>query len=330
MRQSVRVLMYHRVAPGDAAAATLPALVSATAAVFDRQIGHLARHYTVISPADVLDAMSAGRPLPSRPVVVTFDDAYTDFRTVAWPILRQHGVPATLFVPTGFPDSGRCFWWDRLGYAFRGFTGHTLERSPIGPISLADSASRRRHLRRIKDALVHSPHDDAMAWVDEICRNTGYDESADSGVLGWEDLRDLAEQGVTLGAHTRNHPVLTQVSEEAAHAEIRDSCEDIRRETGTRPAILSYPAGFHDDAIVRLARQEGIQLAFTCMRGLNRFPFKEPLRLRRLDVTMRTSALVFQARLLNGVSRLDAWQNRIRMGARRTAGLRLGKTGLRA
>ena len=44
----------------------------------------------------------SGRPLPPRPVVLTFDDAYTDFYSAALPVLREHGFRATLYVPTAY------------------------------------------------------------------------------------------------------------------------------------------------------------------------------------------------------------------------------------
>ena len=70
----------------------------------------------VAEPLPLLDLVrnQAGGPLPARSVVVTFDDGYVDNLEQAFPVLREHGVPASLFVATGNIDTPREFWWDRL------------------------------------------------------------------------------------------------------------------------------------------------------------------------------------------------------------------------
>jgi peptidoglycan/xylan/chitin deacetylase (PgdA/CDA1 family) len=319
MSANLRVLMYHRIAEDVRQAAILPALVSATADTFDRQMRHLAEHFTVVGPQDILAAL-AGERLPERAVLITFDDAYLDFRTVAWPILQRHGLPATLFVPTGFPGNPeRRFWWDRLGLALASYPGTVVPYTPIGPLPVGAPAQRRRSLRRLKDALLLISHDEAMDWVDRICRSTDKVCTADTAVLSWDDIRALVTEGVTLGAHTRNHPALTRVSREVARSEIRSSCDDLCRETGMVPVALAYPGGFHDDGVVQVAHGEGIRLGFTCVRGANPVPFGDPLRLRRIDVTARTSPLVFRARLTGGFSHMDQLQHHIRNRLRRAA-----------
>jgi peptidoglycan/xylan/chitin deacetylase (PgdA/CDA1 family) len=58
--------------------------------------------YRPVTVAERARSRSAGRPLPARPVVLTFDDAYTDFYGAALPVLREHDFRATLFVPTAY------------------------------------------------------------------------------------------------------------------------------------------------------------------------------------------------------------------------------------
>jgi hypothetical protein len=99
-----RVLMYHRVDEPDAHPALYPGLISATPAAFDQQMRYLAGNYRVLSMPEVLDACRTRTALPPRAVVITFDDAYCDFAEHAWPTLQRYSLPATLLVPTAFPD----------------------------------------------------------------------------------------------------------------------------------------------------------------------------------------------------------------------------------
>src|SRR5262245_3480722 len=84
-----KVLTYHRLTDAEG---------------FSRQMEYLVAHYHVLSMPDLLSALGEGRPLPPFSVLITFDDAYRSFEDLAWPVLKRHRLPVTLFVPTGFPD----------------------------------------------------------------------------------------------------------------------------------------------------------------------------------------------------------------------------------
>ena len=92
------VLLYHHVGPQRPGA--LPEL-TISPKEFERQVGWLAHHgYVGIRPQDWLAWCRQGTPLPEKPVLLTFDDAYADIAEYALPILRQYGFGALVFVVT--------------------------------------------------------------------------------------------------------------------------------------------------------------------------------------------------------------------------------------
>ncbi|MFV0136879.1 polysaccharide deacetylase family protein [Streptomyces sp. HMX87] len=96
----VPILMYHAVAvePDDATRA-----LSVTPEAFAEQMAVVAdRGLTPVGTAELAAAWRSGRPLPERPVLVTFDDGYEGVHRHALPVLAEHGFPATLFVSTGW------------------------------------------------------------------------------------------------------------------------------------------------------------------------------------------------------------------------------------
>jgi peptidoglycan/xylan/chitin deacetylase (PgdA/CDA1 family) len=98
LRPGLRVLMYHRVD-------RLPAYDQLTVAPerFADQMAWLARHARLLSLPAAVDELAGGGGV--RPgVVVTFDDGYRDNLVHALPVLRQHGIPATIFVTAEFCD----------------------------------------------------------------------------------------------------------------------------------------------------------------------------------------------------------------------------------
>ncbi|MBV9229473.1 MAG: polysaccharide deacetylase family protein [Chloroflexi bacterium] len=52
--------------------------------------------------------------LPTKPVIITFDDAFLDFYTEALPVLKRYGFPATLYVPTAYVN-GTSLWMQDSG-----------------------------------------------------------------------------------------------------------------------------------------------------------------------------------------------------------------------
>jgi len=221
------VLMYHRIGFEERTPELDPSLLSATPAEFARQVKHLASERRVLSLDDLLEVRRGRMALPPRSVVVTFDDGYRDFQEHAWPALRRHGVPATLFVPTAYPgDPQRTFWWDRLHAAF----ATTARRAPLstaaGTLALRSADERRLAARTLRDWVKRTTHDEAMAEVDHVT-------AALSGrlplrcVLTWAELRELARDGLDLAPHTRTHPMIDQVTLEQAEQEILGSVSDL-------------------------------------------------------------------------------------------------------
>lgn len=317
----VRILTYHRVIDPAHPSVGHPGIVSATPASFDRQMGRLERHYNVVSAARVLDALEGWASLPPRSVLITFDDAYADFAEWAWPILRRRGLPATMFVPTAYPDDpSREFWWDRLHRVFSSTRRTELVGTPLGRLDLRPEV-RCSSLRVVREWIKALPHVDALRWIEAVCQELGVSETRPSPVLGWEALRRLAADGVTLAPHTQTHARLDRLPLDAAAAEIRGSQDDLEREVGSSRRMFAYPFGFWNEGVVELLRKEGYQAALTQQHGHNILSTADPLRLRRTNVSQRTSPIALALRLTSTGARWDRWRQtyrRIRRSSRRT------------
>lgn len=306
----LRILAYHRVAELRDTLAVDSRSVSATPVVFARQMHHLARHYHVISMAQFLNAIENGVPLPKRAVLITFDDAYVDFAEIAWPILKRFQLPATMFVPTAYPDHPeRAFWWDKLYRAFSVTTRTELYGTPFGSMPLRNSEEKRRTLRIVQDYVRTVLEDEAVCLVDSVCAQLVERQICSGNSLTWDQLRQLTKEGLTLGSHTRTHPVMTHLTTDRMREEVRASQEDLKREIGNVLPIFCYPNGNHDETVVAILRDEGIRLAFTTLSGENKWQLLDPLRLRRVVITPRTSTAVFCVRLLRLGAYFDAWRH---------------------
>lgn len=307
----LRILMYHRVAELKDTPTIDSRSISATPSTFAQQMRHLAKYYHVVSMPDVLEAVRGKKPLRRRSVLLTFDDAYVDFADIAWPILKQFRLPVTVFVPTAYPSHPElAFWWDRLYQAFDRTRRTELCGTPLGTLSLANPDLRHHSLRALQNYIPTVPHDEAMRLVDTVCAQLGENAVRCGSVLNWDHLRQLARDGVTLGSHTRTHPILTQLPQDRIRDEIKGSQQDLKSEIGFTLPIFCYPNGDHNATVETILREEGIQLGFTTLVGKNELDSTNLLQLRRTGVTPRSSLPIFSLRLLRPGMYLDAWRYR--------------------
>jgi peptidoglycan/xylan/chitin deacetylase (PgdA/CDA1 family) len=292
----LRILTYHRVEWGHATPPPPPGVATPPDA-FAEQMSYLQRNYRVVSMDEMMDVATRRRRLPPRSVLITFDDGYRDFSDHAWPVLKSLGLPVTVFVPTSFPgEPARFFWWEHLHQALT----RTERRDVLdtaGALYLLGSARQRADAyARLRTRAKQMPHAEAMEWIVAVCRDLGV-TPVSPPLLDWNALRTLSSQGVTIGSHTRTHPLLTRIPIEEARAEVVGSLRDLERELGKALPVLAYPAGAFDDSVVRMLEEEKIVLGFTTVRGVNDLDKAHWLRLRRINIGQRTSMPALRAQL---------------------------------
>jgi len=277
----VIVLMYHRISEaGD----RFPGL---DVRVFGEHVEWLARHCTPIAPEELRSATAArhsGRPR----VLVTFDDGYLSYRQLAYPILKRHGVPALVFLATGYIDEpARLFWWDELRLAVEESAKASVELpwEEGRPVDLEAPGARPRLLAEAKAHLKDLEQDARERDLAEFLARLGPRRGGSHGkqMMDWEDVRQVREL-TRLGGHTHDHPILSSIPDERVEAEVARCRERIRTETGLEPPWFAYPNGRQRDFDERARtalRRHGFDCAFSTEEGLVR-PDSDWLALRRL------------------------------------------------
>lgn len=296
----LRVLTYHRVDEPQARPWLDPVLISASPADFEAQMKYLSANYQPVSVFDVLDAFEKSDPkiLPRRAVLVTFDDAYADFEQHAWPVLKQYQIPVTLFVPTAFPDHpDRLFWWDRLFHAIHTTVKNEIS-TPMGNLMIGTDLERKQANMRLKNHIKALPNDAAIAFVEDVESKLNI-LPHDNCVLGWDALRKLVNDGVTLAPHTQTHPIMNHIPPSAMQDEALGSLHDLQREIGATPPVFAYPSGFYNPEVVKAMKNAGFKLAFTTERGINDLSHVDPLQLQRINVGAQTTIPLLRAQLLS-------------------------------
>lgn len=222
---------------------------------FEKQIRYIKKNYNILSLKDAIKGLKNNN-LPHRSLVITFDDGYKNIHDFAFPILRTHGVPATVFLATDFVDKKSPLWTDRVEY----------------------SMNNIKETNELKEGLKALPEDKKMEKIEKIERKSGRFLGNFSGnkdiyaPLSWEETNEMRKEKINFGAHGESHAVLTKISPGKAKEEIKNSKELIREKVGDISNVFAYPNGQKndfDDNIKKIIKEENFEAALTTVTGLN-------------------------------------------------------------
>jgi peptidoglycan/xylan/chitin deacetylase (PgdA/CDA1 family) len=217
--------------------------------------------------------------------LLTLDDGYRDNLTNALPILERFGIPVVIFVTTGFVDGSREPAEEQLARIVAGCT--LLRVSGGGALPCASLAEKRATYGALKPRLKKRSLAGRRRVLDNLASLNGIDLTpGESLFLAWDEVRQLDRHPlVTIGAHTRSHPLLTALSPFEAYAEIRDSKIELERQLEHRIDCFAYPYGGENWIVRRLAARAGFRLAFaTKGRPFDSRERWYPYRVPRMDL----------------------------------------------
>jgi peptidoglycan/xylan/chitin deacetylase (PgdA/CDA1 family) len=293
-----------------------------SAEMLRRQLGLLKKHYNVISPADALEWREGRGELPPRAVLLTCDDGLLNCVTDMLPVLREQQVSCLFFVTgASVGETRSMLWYEELFLLFL--------RAPAGQFEIAAEAiaiqgelgsreARRavwwnsvKRLSRIdagrRTAFLRSLR---VRWGSQTER--GFDEedvvsTRRFGLLTLAELRELVAAGMTTGAHTLSHPMLSQMPPDAAYGEISESRLQLEAALQQRVWAFAYPFGDSQSVtpeVLAMAEKAGYAAAFLNFGG-GLGTELSPYALPRVHVTTAMNLAEFEAHVSGFYSRLQ-------------------------
>ena len=115
--KQIPILVYHSFGPLTHPESRMQSHYRVTAGAFDDQMKYLAdNHYTPITFATYVNYLTNGGTLPSKPIILTFDDGWKTQYTYALPILQKYHFVGTFFIITGYPTGNYAAYmtWDQI------------------------------------------------------------------------------------------------------------------------------------------------------------------------------------------------------------------------
>ena len=267
-RNRLNILIYHQVfAERDTMRPSEP-----TAAEFDWQMKLIGEYYTPLSLDEALKGLDSNS-LPNNAICVTFDDGYLNNLTVAEPILAKYNIPATIYVATAFSDGVNMFN-DRILDLIEDekFSDFDLTSVELGRVEVSDSASRIALAHRLIGKLKYLHFDDRMTRVDQIYQDNNASEYP-ARMMSVKDIKSLAETGVEIGAHTRDHPILRTLTLDAQQQQLMDAKQTLENIVNEPIKHFAYPNGkLNDDystETVELVKSVGFASAVSTHWGVS-------------------------------------------------------------
>lgn len=266
-------LLYHRVTTEKSTAlSTSPyKALSVSAEAFEEQICYLSKNYIPQSLPDAILQLKNGTLSP-RTVIITFDDGYKDNFLNALPILEKYSVPATVYVSTGFIEGTAELWWFEQEFIINNCNQLKLEfkgKEISFDLKTADKKARAIHnLNLLSKSLNLENQRELMMNLRSQCLMR---YSYNSELPTWDELRYFDSHPlITIGAHTVNHPVLSQLEQSELESELRESKLKLEYELQHPIEHFAYPFGSRQQAAKRefeAARQSNFISAVSTRYG---------------------------------------------------------------
>lgn len=301
------------------------------AEVLRSQLRLLKRHYNLITPQEFVDSIEKGSTLPAKAVLVTCDDGLLNCLTDMLPVLQQEGVSCLFFVTGASAEESRTvLWYEELFLMFLKARSGPFEISSGGVAiqgKLADRAQRRATWRDSVKQLsrIDSTARDSVLAALQKCFGLDLNLLTDPaatrryGLLTCKEVRQLVSAGMTIGAHTVTHPMLSQAPPELAYKEIAESGARLESALQERIWAFAYPFGDSQSVtpeVQAMPQRAGYKAAFLNFGG--GFGSALPLyAVPRIHITAGMNMSEFEAHVSGFYARLQRYAGRLSLAASR-------------
>jgi peptidoglycan/xylan/chitin deacetylase (PgdA/CDA1 family) len=293
------VLMYHEVLPD---AFGLPVWSVVRESAFRQQVQHLKRRYRVLPLDELLhrlDTPSAVTDSGPPMAAITFDDGYAGNLNCAAPILRDAGLPYTVYIASEQVEQGGLHWYDRVILALlaHGSRSYTIKAS-TGAVSYSPRLfvpdRRWAAIEEVLTQLKGLPEDERESIAAHLHAPT---RPGNLRMLTPAEVQQLAkEPDAAIGCHTHGHELLDTIPIEDARLSITHCQERLNEWTGRPVRHFSYPNGNHSHAVTKLVGELGFASAVTTRNAIWT-PGTDRLRIPRIGIGRFDNLNLFRAKV---------------------------------
>jgi peptidoglycan/xylan/chitin deacetylase (PgdA/CDA1 family) len=298
--RSCIILAYHRFVDDRSVYLSKGPVMHHQIREFEKEIAYLTKHYVILSIDEAVSKIKSRQGFARPAVVLTFDDGYLDNYTLAYPILKKYNVPATIYLTTGLIGTSERTWPDRIELALMETSVRQFAHPDLfggSRIPIATKVEKEKVCLDIGQTLKPMPCDRRLQILEEVLMSLGMNgkgEGMPRMMLNWEEVKEMAANGITFGSHSHTHPILSKMPVEAAKGEIFISKQMLEERLGKEVKHFAIPNGGKDDFSEELrdyCRRIGFESIVSLIHGVNNGSQGDVFDLRRIGATSPLWAL---------------------------------------
>jgi peptidoglycan/xylan/chitin deacetylase (PgdA/CDA1 family) len=306
MSRKVTIVMYHYVR--DIEHSRFPAIKGLSVEGFCRQLDYIQTHFTPIAAVDLIEALStAKKELPTNPILLTFDDGYSDHFANVFPLLDARGIQGCFFPLAQSVREHKVLDVNKIQFILAAVSD---VGSLVDQVFSSLSEFRTTYPLKTKEAYFHAipeqhRYDSRNVTVlkrllqrelpepvrEEIVRrlfveHVTPDESSFACELymSVDQIACLRRHGMHIGSHGNTHAWLDHLSPEAQVIEVDQSLEFLQTlGVGRDEWTMCYPYGGFNDSLLHVVQTRHCQLGFTAAPRIADLDVDDRLTLPRID-----------------------------------------------
>lgn len=273
-RQRLLILAYHGVSLLDEHEWNNTQYMPST--VLRMRLQQLKDSRCAVLPLDEAVTRLYAGDLPDRAVAITFDDGTADFKSQAFPLIKEFEMPVTLYLTTFYSRYNRPVFDLMISYLLWKGREETLDLEVLiekeSRIDLhsdeAQNTARVAILEFAQAQKFSAEEKDELAANLARVLNVDYDFLIEQRImrnLMPEEVTELAADGVDIQLHTHRHRV--PKDHDLFLREIDDNRQSIQTMTGKQASHFCYPSGVHSPEFLPWLTESGVVTATTCEPG---------------------------------------------------------------
>lgn len=281
------VVMYHYVR--DLKNSRYPAIKGCDVRDFREQVLFIKKHYTPVTVEQVIESYNGGDKLPPHAILLTFDDAYADHFTYAFPILEHEHIQGVFFPPVKAVTEHvvldvnkvhfilACTPAEKMPSLLEELRGMIMQNKEQYGLDSFDAYFEKLAVANRFDPkeVIFVKRLLQVALPEELrCKMTtglfektvGMDESMFSRELYMtiDQIKCMVDCGMHIGSHGYAHYWLSSLSKDKQEYEIAKSIEFINMVGGdVNNWTIGYPYGDYNDDTIALLKKHGCRMGFT-------------------------------------------------------------------
>ena len=239
---------------------------------FEKQIRFYKKHFNFCYPEEYFN----GKYTNGVNRLITFDDGYKDNYEIALPILKKYDASSVFFITTSVINSKKWLWHDKVRY--------------LAQTNIINQYDTENQLKKLNQDY---PENNIFKKETEAL----FKEEPSRLMMNWKEVKEMADNGFVIGAHTTNHKVLNSLEKKEQQYEIENSLCDIEQSLYEKPVHFAFPNGLYNQSTLDILKSNNIKFAYTTKSGYNREDTPSKLQLKRIGANASDSIGVLLIKL---------------------------------